>query len=470
MINSAPATVDDETPTVASSTGAFAGPLALVLGTRTDDEDPDIAELKKLLRRLDRTQAQNRILETMIEDRTQSLVEAHGEVRSTKHFLEAVMTSIPSAVFVTGLDGTIASVGGASTRLSGFAEDELVGDPIAAHLRLDQGHHGDPDPWTSVEGAILRPDGREVAASISRSRLAHEDDRVDGWVYIAADVSDRKRLEVDLRQAQRLEAVGQLAAGIAHEINTPIQFIADSVHFLGEVIADLTDLATRVRGAYAVADDHAAVRAALREISDVADEVDLDFLLEEAPNAVDRTLHGVDRVSTIVRALKRFSHPGGDEPDHADVNDIVETTLTVARSEYRDVAEVDVELGTLPEVPCHTAELGQALLNLIVNATHAIAAHLEGTGEMGRISVRTAAVDDGVVIEVGDTGGGIPEEIRERIFDPFFTTKDQGRGSGQGLAISHAVVVERHGGRLSFDVEDGVGTTFRIWLPGVRTG
>ena len=208
----------------------------------------------------------------------------------------------------------------------------------------------------------------------------------------------------------------------------------------------------------------------MKQLDEQADEVDLPFVQEEAPKALTRTVEGLQRVATIVRALKQFSHPGNDDMAPADLNQIVENTLTVAKNEYKYVAEIDVELGDIGDVVCHPGDLGQVLINLVVNAAHAIADRVGSDGTMGRIGLTTSVEDNGVVVEVSDTGGGIPPEIQSRVFEPFFTTKEPGKGSGQGLALAHNVIVNKHRGQLSFDVEDGVGTTFRIWLPKQPSG
>lgn len=259
-----------------------------------------------------------------------------------------------------------------------------------------------------------------------------------------ASLTPTERLrEVQVRHAQKMEAVGQLAAGVAHEINTPIQFVSDSAYFLQTAFDDLL---------------------AFIDGQKSADEADLDYLRSQIPKALERTIKGLDRVANIVRALKGFSYSSQGEKVLADPNRLVEDTLLVCKNEYRYIADVTTRLRTVPLLSCHPGDICQVLLNLVVNAAHAIESRprLE---QRGQIAIETELVDDQIVIRVSDDGPGIPEAIQQRIFEPFFTTKEVGRGTGQGLAISRAIVVDGHSGRLDFETELGKGTTFRVWLP-----
>ncbi len=270
----------------------------------------------------------------------------------------------------------------------------------------------------------------------------------------------QRRLEEELHHAQKLEAVGRLASGIAHEINTPIQYIGDNTRFLADAVDSLSKALDGQRQEL----ERVASAEALARIDRVGEDLDLPYVRTEAPRTVARTLEGVRRVATIVRAMREFSHPGESEPVAADINRSLEATLDVARNEYRYVADVVTELGQLPLVTCRPGDLNQVFLNVIVNAAHAIEDVVQGTDARGIIRVRTATDGDAVVIAISDTGGGIPPEVRGKVFEPFFTTKDVGRGSGQGLAIARSIV-EAHGGTISFETMPGQGTTFRIRIP-----
>jgi signal transduction histidine kinase len=277
----------------------------------------------------------------------------------------------------------------------------------------------------------------------------------------------RDLIEVELRQAQKLEAIGRLAAGIAHEINTPTQYIGDNTRFAQDAFGDLGRLVAQYEKLLAASQQGAVTPELLATVEQARQSADLPYLLTEVPKALEQSLEGVGRVTRIVRAMKEFSHPGTGQKTLLDLNHAIESTLAVARNEWKYVAELATEFDpTLPPVPCLPGEFNQVILNLIINGAHAIAEVAGGSGKgKGRISVRTQRVEEWAEIRIGDSGSGIPEEIRGRIFEPFFTTKGVGKGTGQGLAIARSVVVDKHGGTISFETETGKGTTFIIRLP-----
>jgi signal transduction histidine kinase len=327
----------------------------------------------------------------------------------------------------------------------------------------------------TVEGAVWgvlgMTDGMRVTNVRNRGHLRAFCETAGGILTTLLARAERDEMEGELRHSQKLEAVGQLAAGIAHEINTPIQFVGDSLEFLRDAFDDMRGLLEQYR-ALAETAATASAQELAEKLEEADDEADLEYLLEQVPKAIERTLDGAGRVAEIVRAMKEFAHPRRDSQAPADLNRAIQSTATVARNELKYVADVAFDLGDLPPVVCHLGDVNQVVLNLMVNASHAIADRISGGEiERGTITVSTRLSDDAqwVTISVADTGGGIPEEVRERIFEPFFTTKEVGKGTGQGLAIA-ARVCEAHGGSLSFDTELGEGTTFHLRLPVDGTG
>ncbi len=282
---------------------------------------------------------------------------------------------------------------------------------------------------------------------------------------LLAERVERARVESELMLAHKLEAVGQLAAGIAHEINTPMQFIGDSARFLSQATPSVLAAFEACRGAVRTLADVPGRGEDAAAIEKELDTLDVEFNLGEMPRALDRIAQGVTRVSVLVKAMKEFGHPGQREKAPADINHLLQTTLIVAHNEYKYVANVETDFGTLPLVPCVIGEINQVFLNLLVNAAHAVADKATPEGERGMITIRTRIEADDVVIELADSGGGIPEAIRTRVFEPFFTTKPPGKGTGQGLAIARSIVVDRHAGALTYTSRPGEGTTFTIRLP-----
>jgi signal transduction histidine kinase len=272
-------------------------------------------------------------------------------------------------------------------------------------------------------------------------------------------------MELEVRAAQKLEAIGQLASGIAHEINTPTQFASDSVHFLEEALIAQQTLVERCRGLGQRYLNGEAPQVLADDLERVQKQLDLDYFREQAPAAARNAIDGLSRIAAIVRAMKEFSHPDATEKAPADLNVALRNTLMIARNEYKYVAEVETHFGELPAVTCHLGALNQVFLNLIVNAAHAIADKAGNSGTLGRIGVETRVEGGAVRIDISDTGTGIPEALRDHVFEPFFTTKEVGRGAGQGLAIAHSIVCGRHGGSISFVTVEGTGTTFTVRIP-----
>jgi len=281
------------------------------------------------------------------------------------------------------------------------------------------------------------------------------------------DVTQRKIMEQHFSQTQKLEAIGQLAAGIAHEINTPIQYIGDNLRFLQDSLQGLLRLIGKYQEWEASAREGAAGEEMFRQLEEARQMADADYLQDEIPKAIQQSLEGVDRVAKIVLAMKEFAHPAKKEKTPVDINKAVETTVTLARNEWKYVADVVLDLDpSLPPVPALRDDLNQAILNILINAAHAIGDVVgRNAATKGTIAIQTLNQGRWAEIRISDTGTGIPEEVQKRIFDPFFTTKPVGKGTGQGLPIARSIIVDKHGGTLHFETQVGKGTTFVIRLP-----
>jgi two-component system NtrC family sensor kinase len=312
--------------------------------------------------------------------------------------------------------------------------------------------------WRATEQAVLKMNALEHLVEERTREIRSANEALQG------EMAERRLLESQLVQAQKLESIGQLAAGIAHEINTPIQYVGDSVEFLRASMLDIDTLLSHYQAAVerlAAIDARSEVPDRVRAAEAAADLV---FLRAEIPRTCERAREGIERVSTIVRAMKEFSFPDAREHSQADINRALETTLMVAQHEYKHIAAIEKQFGELPAVKCNVSELNQVFLNLIVNAAHAIQESGKSPAQ-GKITIGTSVDGDSVRITIGDNGCGIRTDIANKVFDPFFTTKEVGRGTGQGLSIAYATVVKHHGGTLTFESELGRGTTFIVRVP-----
>lgn len=388
---------------------------------------------------------------------------AAAEQRAMARLL-AILEHLPVAILATGPDNAIQWINGAASEIFGIDPGAAKGLALAAFLPplADATGSGVAAVSTAAAADPLRTTAQRldgttfpVEAVVAASDAPGE----ASLVWMVRDITQqvvherrRQEAEADKRRAQRLESLGTLAGGIAHELNSPIQFLTDNNDFLRTAFADL---------AAAVAELRAAVPA--ERYAEIATRLDLDFLTGEIPQAVTQSRNGLERIAEIVHATRRFLHPAAAAMEDNDVNQIVQTAVLLSRNQWRYAADLDLDLAAdLPRVRSNAGELNQVFLNLIVNALHAI--EDKGAG-MGKILIATRTVAEGVECSVSDSGVGIAPELRERVFDLFFTTKAPGRGTGQGLALVHSIVTQAHGGRISFDSEPGKGTTFRFTLP-----
>jgi two-component system, NtrC family, sensor kinase len=379
-------------------------------------------------------------------------------------------------IYVGDAAGNIIFANAMVSHFLGYAKHELLGidvttlvapeDRCLVQEKMARRRSGISERY---ELRLRHKDGSTHWVIISASPIVDERGQYAGFVAMFTDVTERRRAEIELRQAQKLESVGRLAAGIAHEINTPIQFIGDNAHFLQEGFATLAEL-TGLYGALREATESGQpTDRLLGEIREAEARADLSYLTSEIPRAIDQSLEGVARVARIVQAMKEVAHHGLADASYADLNQAIRSTLIVATSELKYVADVETDFGDLPPVLCRVDELNQVFLNLLVNAAHAIADANKQSGDRGTIRVSTRQEGADAVVSIADSGTGIPEAIRTKVFDQFFTTKEVGRGTGQGLPLARSVV-EKHGGSLTFDSEIGRGTAFHIRIPVQRDG
>ena len=455
-----------------------------------------------------------RLLKEVTELREQALNEieerkqAEAALRDSEETARILLNATDSA-FLMDSDGRVISTTESAARKLGKREDDLVGvctfdlfpcdvargrksrfdevvrsgKPVRFEDRVgeaffDNSFHPILDAQGKVERvAVFAHDitERKRAEKILREDHDQLEKRVQertvkleaANLALEKEITERKLLEGQLVQEQKLASIGQLAAGIAHEINTPAQYVGDNTRFLQESFRDIFDVFEKYHHLLETTKAGSVPQALVEEMETALEEADIAFLSEEIPTAIEHSLEGIDRVTGIVQAMRAFSHPGVSEKTPIDLNKAIESTITVARNEWKYVAEMEMDFDVdLPLVHCLPGELNQVILNIILNAAHAIADVVgDGSKGKGTITIGTHRENDWAEIRISDTGTGIPEAVRSKVFDPFFTTKEVGKGTGQGLAIAHNVVVEKHGGTITLESEMGKGTTFIIRLP-----
>ncbi len=430
--------------------------------------------------------AENRqaALATLTNTLAQGIQRKHAEEaqRASEEKYRSLITNIPDVTWTCDSQGRCVFISPNVRKVLGYTEDEIYQNPQHWFESLH------PEEAAGVRAAYV--------ALFSQSAIFDMNYRVKSkagawlWLHeravatyekggalyadgVFSDITTQRAVEEalqqseeHLRRAQKLEAIGQLAAGIAHEINTPMQYIGDNLRFLQDSFNELRAVIEKDRQLLHACRAAGVHEELVAEAEATLSSADVNYLLLEIPKSLQQSQEGVEHVTKIVQSMKDFAHPG-TQKKAADLNRAIESTLTVARNEWKYIADVVTHFDpTLPPVPCVLSELNQVVLNLIINAAHAIADVVgDGNTSKGAIIIGTRHDEQCAEIRITDTGAGIPEKVRARIFDPFFTTKEVGRGTGQGLAISHEVIVKRHQGTLEFESEVGRGTTFIIRLP-----
>lgn len=392
---------------------------------------------------------------------------------------KSIFDALTEMLIIVDLKGSILNCNRSVTARLGVSKEELLGRRCHevlcgnAHRQAACPFEAAPQKHEDAPDAHIHTLG-QGHFTIRSAPLEDSQGQRWGVIHIVRDVTlfmkseeERNRMEVQLRHAQKMEAIGQLAAGIAHEINTPTQYVGDNTRFLQDSFSELTALIQKYHQLLLAVRQGQTNPGIVDELENASKGCDVEYLIEEIPKSIKQSLEGIERIAQIVRAMKDFSHPGGTEKSPVDLNKAINNTVTVCRNEWKYVAEMVTDLDAgLPLVPCLQGDFNQVILNLIVNAAHAMA---DGAGNQtsakGTITIRTRRNGNWAEIEVADTGPGIPESIRHRVFEPFFTTKEAGKGTGQGLAIAHSVIVKKHGGQIDLRSKVGRGTTFTIRLP-----
>lgn len=394
-----------------------------------------------------------------------------------KAFFEQVLDAVPDMVLLKAPGSSLVWANATFRAAYGMSKDyfEKVVDPshhrpeyTRLYVEADEVVFSHGQTVVIPNEPLTRADGEVLRVHTTKSPIYDSQGKVSLLVAVCHDLAERNRLEARLRLADRMASVGTLAAGIAHEINTPIQFVNDSVHFLRQASEDLIECLRHVETLRSRLDEDAAsdrLEDAATALVRHADAIDVLDLGEHIPKAFARCQDGLSRVSAIVQAMRVFAYPANDVMSPSNLNQAIESTLTISHNEYRFIADVVTDFGAIPHVVCVVGDINQVVLNLIVNATHAIAQKNEGTNRKGLIEISTSCDATHAVISVADSGTGIAPDIASRVFEMFFTTKEVGKGTGQGLAMAWSVITEKHGGEIRFENNRLGGTTFTVQLP-----
>ncbi|MDA1162438.1 MAG: ATP-binding protein [Planctomycetota bacterium] len=450
----------------------------------------DVAEVAQLAAALTRKREMQRqlkgrvdLLEEAVKARTESLNDAVASLNASNQFVQSALDSLSEYIAVLDFEGHIEHVN--ERWLSAGTANPITGGLLTVGANYLSACHQAASvlPFAKKLEIAIRNvlDGNEDSFSGDYECISSESDRTSFAVHVThfeiagsiravvahEDTTNVRNLQDQLANARQLESVGRLAAGVAHEINTPIQYIGDNTRFLRDSFADLEGLLGSVGELLGECERGEPSQGSVNSLAEAARAADLKWLQEEVPRSIEQSLDGIDRVATIIRAMKEFSHPGQVGRSEVDINRAIESTVTVARSEWKDTAIVETDFDpNLPALLCVGGEINQVLLNLLINAIHAIGDNAtDDCEEPGTIRFSTRLVDDAIEIRVADSGSGISVDIQSRIFDPFFTTKEVGRGTGQGLSLARSIIVDHHDGSLSFETAPDRGTTFIIQLP-----
>lgn len=448
--------------------------------------------LERMLKQsIEKRKAENKLkkaqvtLEHRVQERTSELMAVNNDLhnsaeqlRNSEYRFRMVLNTLIDAFIAIDEEESVTEWNPQAEKMFGWTKAEALGKNLAELIipeNMRETHTKALERFLQTgEGSMinqrreltaLRRDGTEFPVEIIITALKQNEKYV--FNAFIQDISERKMMAAQLNHAQKMESIGQLSAGIAHEINTPLQFIGDNTRFLKDGFGDLMVVMNKFQNTLNSENGGNGAEGNLNSIKESCDQIDLDFLMDEIPQAIDQSLDGVARVTKIVSAMKSFSHPGEQEKKPTDINKCILTTVEVSRNAWKYTADIETDLDPdLPLVPCFSDEFNQVILNLVVNAAHAMEKDDgKDSHEKGTITITTRQKKGFAEILVKDNGSGIPEEVQPRIFDPFFTTKAVGKGTGQGLAIVHSVVTKKHQGMISYSTEKNKGTTFMIRLP-----
>ena len=401
-----------------------------------------------------------------------SLAETLSQLSSQLVRHRTVIENAGSGILTTNASGIIASSNKEAQHIFGFDENEMVGARLETLFaqscdvlkNIGKDAEIESECVGDCESEVHRSDGSSSTICVSARQIQLNGEPIVIW--IVHDITERNTLEQKKKQSQTMDAVGQLAAGVAHEINSPVQFIGDNLTFLQKIWSDCDSLFDLLQQLHEECKLEGANGNLCRQIDDLTNNIQFDFIRSELPQAIVDSVEGTTRVAEIVQAMKSYSYPTNHQKSLSELNNAIESSVAFSRDAWKNVADINLDLdASLPLVPCAPSDLKQAFTNLITNSAQAIEEKSNESGQLGSIEISTCQQTDHVEIRISDNGIGIPIELRERIFEPFFTTRPPGMGVGQGLSIAYSIIVGRHAGKIGVESEVGQGTTISILLP-----
>ena len=435
--------------------------------------NPDLAQKEVLLRRIEREKNARLTAESILEDKSRELYQANQELIRAAEDLQGQMEKYRSifqfaaqGIVTVDQERQIKTFNPAAEAIFGTSSAEAVDQDFLTLFRVQDSEQVMAllnSPKTIPQELLaVRSDGGERVVEVVASGVDRGGE--NELVVLIQDRTGRQRLETQLRHAQKMKSVGQLAAGVAHEINTPIQFVGNNLQFLKDSFEEIERFLQLPDKGNRDSAGRQLQGEGLEKKEPLEQDMDLDFVRKEIPEAIEQSIVGIERVATIVEAMKEFSHPGNISPTAVDVNAALKSAISVSQNEWKYVAEIRTEFcESLPVISGYPGDLNQAFLNIIVNATHAIESRTDL--DRGEIVISTKTGESCVIVEIADNGCGIVENDMQNIFEPFFTTKEVGKGTGQGLSVVHSVIVDKHSGEIEVDSQTGRGTTLTVRLP-----
>ncbi len=370
--------------------------------------------------------------------------------------------------------GVLSFVNDSLCKMLGYSKKELLGQHVRLlqekeeknkmQERLVRRKQGISD---SYEMNYITKGGNAIPTIVSAKPVINSNGQYDGTVVVITDISrikqaeqERKLIEAQLRQSDKMASIGQLAAGVAHEINNPTGFVSSNLNTLSGYINNYNALLSEYRNLINQIEaegEKSRYKNHFEKIKAQEDGMDIDFIMDDISNLIQESREGTNRIKKIVQDLKDFAHPGEDKPKYADINKCIDSTLNIVWNEIKYKAQVTKDYGQIPDILCYPQQLNQVFANILVNAVQAIT-------NKGEISIKTGLLNGRIEITISDTGSGIPKENISRIFEPFFTTKEVGKGTGLGLNVAYNII-KKHNGEITLKSKEGHGSSFIITLP-----